>query len=259
MGDGSLVARGSGVWRDLHGFVYRHLRKQGLSHFDAEDLTQDVLETAYLHFDSVDPERRHAWLITVARNKIADRARRSGHVLTVAEMPEAADPALGPDEIALQSIDRGILLRAIACLSERDRRLLEIRYLEERTVAETAQALDMTVGAAKVGLHRARERLRITLETTGMASVVYGPSVARRGVSVAGIAERAVSALTPYVGTVVAELCVRGVAVTLDKSFDALTIEDSPALERRARQVLGTLLPPSAIDRVIGEIRGDAQ
>ena len=73
-----------------------------------------------------------------------------------------------------------------------------------------------------------------------------------------GIAERAVGALAPYVGTVVAELCVGGVAIGLDKRPDALTIEDSPLLERRARQVLASLLPPDAIDRVIGEIRGDA-
>jgi RNA polymerase sigma-70 factor (ECF subfamily) len=234
------------VWGDLYGLVYRNLRTHGVPHFDAEDLAQDILETAYIHLDTVDPGRRHAWLMTVTRNKLVDRARRSGRVDSVAEVPEAADPGLGPDEIALQSADRRVLLEAISRLPERDRQLLEVRYLEERSVIETANELGMTVGATKVALHRARERLRATLQATGTMG----------GEAMAGIAERAVRALSPYVGPTVADMCVRGTAVSIGKTFDTLTNEDAGAIEDRARRVLAPLLPPDTIERVAADIRG---
>ena len=247
MSNSRLMGQGSGVWRDLYDLVYRSLRMRGVSHFDAEDIAQDVLETAYRHLDTVDPNRRRAWLLAVARNKLADRARRTNQMQTVAEVPEAADPALGPDEMALQSLDRGVLLEAIAALPSRDRLLVEARYFEEATIAEIAGRLEMSAGAAKVALHRARTRLRGTLE-----------AATRRGEAMSEIGERAINALSPYVGPAVADLCVRGVAITLDKTFDQLTIEDSPALEKRARNVLSSLLPQDAIERVVARIRGGA-
>ncbi len=158
MDDGQLLTQGSVVWRDLYGFVYGNLRTQGVSHADAEDLAQDVIISAYVHLEDVEPERQHAWLITVTRNKLVDRARRSGRVHSVAEVPESADPALGPDEVAIKSAGRQMLLDAIACLSERDRHLVEVRYLKERTILETARELGMSESATKVALHRARER-----------------------------------------------------------------------------------------------------
>lgn len=256
MVDSRLQTQGSGVWQDLYAFVYRNLRAQGLSHADAEDLAQDILEAAYVHLDTVEPSRRHAWLLKVTRNKVVDRARRNRRLHPLAEMPESADPSLGPDEIALQSIDRLMLLEAIGCLPEREQHLLRIRYLEERSVIETADALGMSPGAAKVALHRARERLRKVLEATGTTVVSDSPSPVKRGESMAGIAERAVRALSPYVGPQVADMCVRGTAVAIGKTFDTLDGEDGVALESRARRVLAPLLPPDTIERVVQEIRG---
>lgn len=74
----------------------------------------------------------------------------------------------------------------------------------------------------------------------------------------AGIAERAVSALTPYVGRVAADTTVRGTAVSIGKTFDTLDDEDAAALEHRVRMVLAPLLPPDTIARLIAEIRGGA-
>jgi RNA polymerase sigma-70 factor, ECF subfamily len=242
----SPVTNGSGAWSDLHGFVYRNLRKRGLSHFDAEDVAQDVLETAYVHRDSVEPGRRHAWVLIVMRNKLADRARRSEQrVRSVPQVPEPNDPTLGPDEIAIQSADRGMLLDAIGRLPERDRRLVEVRYLEDRTVAETAEILGMSPGATKVALYRARDRLRVLLEAAGIA-----------GEAASGIGPRAIRVLTPYVGASLADTFVRGTAVGLGKGLDELTVQDIGALEDRARRALEALLPPDAIERVIAEIQG---
>lgn len=71
-----------------------------------------------------------------------------------------------------------------------------------------------------------------------------------------GIAERAVLVLSPYIGRVAADTCVRGTAVSIGKTFDTLTGDDGDELERRVRSVLMPLLPPETIARLIADIRG---
>lgn len=74
----------------------------------------------------------------------------------------------------------------------------------------------------------------------------------------ASIAERAVQALTPYIGRVAADTTVRGTAVSIGKTFDSLNNDDAAAVEHRVRLVLAPLLPPDTIARLIADIRGGA-
>lgn len=69
-------------------------------------------------------------------------------------------------------------------------------------------------------------------------------------------AEHAVRVLTPYIGATMADMCVRGTALSVGKMFDTLSTEDLPAIEERARRMLTPLLPASSLDRVLTEIRG---
>lgn len=252
MADGQVLLHESAEWRDLHGFVYKSLRAHGLSHADAEDLAQDIVEAAFVRLDTIAPERRQAWVAGVIRNKLADRARHKPPCHSLTDLPEAADPALGPDELALASADRRIVFEALAALPERDRKLLTLRYLEECSLRSVAEAVGMSTGAAKVALHRARERLRVMLEAAEAAMELES----RRGVAMAGIAERAVAVLAPYVGRVAADTCVRGTAVSIGKTFDTLTGTDIDALAHRVRLVLAPLLSPDTIERLLSEIRG---
>jgi RNA polymerase sigma-70 factor, ECF subfamily len=141
--------------------VYRYLRRHGVPHPDAEDLAQEVLVAAFMHSDAVKAGKLHAWLRAVAHNKLIDRARRADNrTLSVAKVPDTRDSAPLPDEIVIGSASRQILLDALGLLPARDQRIVRLRYLEERSVQETAQATGMTVGAAKVALLRARAKLR---------------------------------------------------------------------------------------------------
>lgn len=252
MDDEQFDSLGNTVWQESYGFVYRNLRGKGVSHFDAEDLAQDILETAYVHKGDVDPGRWHAWLLAVMRNKIVDRSRRSGSVHCVAAVPDAADPAPGPDELALREVDRAILLEAIAELPERDQHLVRVRYLHERSISETAAELGMSVGATKVALHRTRQRLREALADKRVLLLLDGID-AREPIS-----ERALAVLTPFVGHVAAETCIRRAAVTLGKSSDELTRDDGETLAHHVRHALSSLLPPKTIERIIEDIRGGA-
>jgi len=72
----------------------------------------------------------------------------------------------------------------------------------------------------------------------------------------ADLADIAVNALVPYVGSMVADTCVRATALTLGKSRDTLCADDMPALAESIRRLLGSVAPAETIDRVIGEIEG---
>ncbi|MDP2232439.1 MAG: sigma-70 family RNA polymerase sigma factor [Actinomycetota bacterium] len=157
------------MWQQLFVLAYRYLRRRGLSHADAEDLAQDTLLVTFEHLDGVEPGKLHGWVRAVARNKHVDWARRhaqTAHAQTVllAEIPDSSDTQDDPAVAAILSEDRNAVRCLLSSLPETDRRLLELKYLEDRTVEEVAEALGHSVNTAKVGLFRARKRLRAHIE-----------------------------------------------------------------------------------------------
>ena len=68
-----------------------------------------------------------------------------------------------------------------------------------------------------------------------------------------------VRALTPYVGAMVADTCVRATALSIGKTRESLAPEDLPALEDNIRRLLSPVAPAATIDRVLAEIEGGLQ
>ena len=64
------------------------------------------------------------------------------------------------DERVLAAVELADLHAALERLSERDRRLLEMRYEEDLTQGTIARRLGIPEGTVKVRLHRARAKLR---------------------------------------------------------------------------------------------------
>ena len=65
------------------------------------------------------------------------------------------------DEGVLAAVELADLHAALALLSDRDRRLLEMKYEEDLTQAAIASRLGIPEGTVKVRLHRARNKLRM--------------------------------------------------------------------------------------------------
>ena len=148
------------MWQELFVLAYRYLRGRGLSHADAEDLAQDVVIVTYENLDGIEEGSLHAWVRAVARNRHIDWLRRHGRTVLVADVPEYAEADHDPVVSALLEGDTAEASRLLAMLTPADQRLLELRYLEDRTVEEVAAAIGRSVNTAKVGLFRARTRLR---------------------------------------------------------------------------------------------------
>lgn len=104
-----------------------------------------------------DADRRNQWLAAIVRNEaFRQHARVRPDPSATIEQREGEE-----DERVLAAVELADLHAALEELSERDRRLLEMRYEEDLTQATIARRLGIPEGTVKVRLHRARAKLRL--------------------------------------------------------------------------------------------------
>jgi RNA polymerase sigma-70 factor (ECF subfamily) len=128
----------------------------------AEELTQDVFVTAWRKGGRFDPARGRlsTWLMTIAHNLAVDRLRRETGVtrptlVLVDEVPDAP----GVDEEAVVA-ERDAAVRALASLSQAERRLLARSYFRGLTAREIAEADGIPLGTVKTRLRAALIKVR---------------------------------------------------------------------------------------------------
>lgn len=152
------------MWEQLYLLAYRYLRGRGLSHAEAEDLAQETLLATYRNLDGIESGSLHEWVRAVARNKHVDHIRRERRCVPVADVPESPDPNSDPLTSALAAADHDTMIRQLAQLSSADMRLITLKYLDDYSVDEVAAILGRPVNTVKVGLFRARKRLRARIQ-----------------------------------------------------------------------------------------------
>jgi len=138
---------------------------------EVEDLAQEIFMKAFLGVRGYDGRSSFAtWLSRVAVNHCYDylRRRRTSRVLYFSQMSEEGrrtleaksesphEEGINPeDRIALRDLAEKLLSRAPA----EDRVILGLKELEELSVQEIAEILDLKESTVKVRLHRARKRM----------------------------------------------------------------------------------------------------
>ncbi|NLH98172.1 MAG: sigma-70 family RNA polymerase sigma factor [Chthonomonadales bacterium] len=134
---------------------------------DAEDVVQATLVRAYRGLGRYRPGGFFSsWIYRIAlnecRRKLRTRPPSHEPLERGAEVParfSGADP-----ERAIVTQDRNRLVRdAVSSLPVHYREVMMLFYFEDMSVEETARALDLSISAVKVRLHRARARLSQTL------------------------------------------------------------------------------------------------
>ena len=133
----------------VHGFL---LARCG-SHALAEDLTAEVFVSAAQRFaQGRAGEVTTGWLITVAKRRLVDHWRTRDRQLRRGErlrLERSAETSFDPDDERV--------FAALESLSSRQRAALSLRYLDDHSVSEVADALDVTYHAAESLLSRARQ------------------------------------------------------------------------------------------------------
>jgi RNA polymerase sigma-70 factor, ECF subfamily len=134
---------------------------------DAEEAAQEALLRAWRHRSELKrPEARAAWVAAIAHNEAlrqADRRRR----IDGAERSGDAGEELAADDPELAGVlDRLAFQRLVGFLPPADRRLLELRYVDELAYSQIADVLSAPEGTIKVRLHRLMKRLKPLMERT---------------------------------------------------------------------------------------------
>jgi len=191
--DGPLVAatlRGdAGAFAalfDRHARAVRTAARGQVRDPDAvDDVVQETFTRALDRLDQLrDPERFRPWLLSIARNAGTDARRRLTRTDQdpIAEEGEEhgvvlVDPHPAPDELAEIRARAELVRGCVAGLSPRDATALSMVLWLGFGPTEVAAALGLNVGAAKVLLHRARNRLRDALLVELQAAARSGQCV----------------------------------------------------------------------------------
>jgi RNA polymerase sigma-70 factor (ECF subfamily) len=124
---------------------------------DAEDVTQQTFLNAYRAFQRGErPTKAHNWLIKIAHNVCRMRWRQSSRRPQEVPLERAGEPAAPDNE--RPSLDE--VLTALAKLPFNQRAAIVMREVEDRSYAEIAEVLGVTVPAVEALLFRARGNLR---------------------------------------------------------------------------------------------------
>jgi RNA polymerase sigma-70 factor (ECF subfamily) len=147
-------------WEAARRRCLREARRHAPSEADAQDAVQAAMLQAWRARDTCrTPEDPVPWMLAITRRE-AWRTRQRSLAVELDEWAEGECATFDDPEAVVEALD---LRAAIADLTEEERRLLYLRYVEDLAQPSVAQRLGIPEGTAKVRLHRARNRLRAFL------------------------------------------------------------------------------------------------
>ena len=138
--------------------VYAYVLRRSRDRAEAEEVTSEVFHRALANLDRYEWRGIPfvAWLYRIAAHELADRRHDAGRV-SGAQPPDL--PA--PDE----DLERRVALyQLVDRLPDDQRRVIELRFGEGRSIREAAETLGRSEGAIKQLQRRAIENLRAAVE-----------------------------------------------------------------------------------------------
>jgi RNA polymerase sigma-70 factor (ECF subfamily) len=139
---------------------------------DAEDVAQEAIVRAFQKLSSFRAESKFStWLISITINQARTCLRRQALVRMepLDQLPDedkAISPALLRDwrEIPSEAVEREeirkLIQQAVEMLPDIYREVFLLRDVEELTIVETAEMLNISIPSVKVRLHRGRMMLQ---------------------------------------------------------------------------------------------------
>lgn len=151
---------------DLAAVAYRVAYRLVGSRPVAEDVAQEALARAFARWRRIGGHAE-PWVARVAANLALDHLRSAAHrrrspLEVDLALPGGAGDAAAAARTDATEVDRMELARLLASLPRRQREVIVLRYLGDRSEADTASALGTSVGTVKRHAHRGLATLRTT-------------------------------------------------------------------------------------------------
>lgn len=153
--------------------LYRVARSILRNDTDAEDVMQEAYVRAYEHLgDFMGEAKFSTWVTRIAIHEALGRIRKRSRMEDLEadanmDFHVPSGRAVSVDNPEREAYDRElkvVLERAIESLPPDYRSVFVLRIVEELSIAETAECLDLTIETVKTRLHRGRALLRKHLQ-----------------------------------------------------------------------------------------------
>jgi len=148
------------LYEDHFDRIYAYILRRVRDRMAAQDLTAEVFHQALANLGRYEWRGVPfaAWLYRIASNAIADHFHDSSRETNAEPLPEA-DIAPASDEIG-RIEDRAMLYRSVDKLPIDQRRVIVMRFAEEKSIREIAEELGKSEGAIKQLQFRGIQNLR---------------------------------------------------------------------------------------------------
>lgn len=151
------------VWDDfgirLRGFILSQVQNAE----DTNDLLQDVFTKIHANLDTLaDHEKITAWVFQITRNTIIDFYRRKKHTPLPDNLTSEYIEDFDPLNQEAEASDW--LKPFISLLPEKYQQALLLSELGDLKLKDLANKIDLTESAAKMRVHRARQKLKAILQ-----------------------------------------------------------------------------------------------
>jgi RNA polymerase sigma-70 factor (ECF subfamily) len=147
--------------------VYRYIYYRVGGKATAEDLTSETFLRALRRIGTFTWQGRDfgAWLVTIARNLVADHFKSSRFRLevTTGEMLDSNEVERSPEDSVLESLSNTALLDAVRRLNRQQQECVTLRFLQGLSVAETARVMGKNEGTIKTLQYRAVRTLGLIM------------------------------------------------------------------------------------------------
>ncbi len=167
------------LYTKYHHDVFQFLFYMVKSREQAEDLVQEVyirVLKSYERFEGKSSEK--TWLFSIARNAAIDYFRKQKgwkqRIIQKFDMSatQVKDEYPIPEEVAIQRDELKLMYRSLDQCTLDQRMVLIMRFLQDLSIAETAEALNWTESKVKTTQHRALKSLKKYMEDLAEKEVV---------------------------------------------------------------------------------------
>lgn len=139
--------------------VYAYIARRVSDRNETQDLTAHVFQQALANLGKFKWRGAPfiAWLYRIASNALSDQRKRQARETSTDELPNQESP----NEVNVEAIERrAFLFRAVESLPDDQRRVIIMRFAEEKSIRDIATELGRTEGAIKQLQFRGLENLR---------------------------------------------------------------------------------------------------
>lgn len=163
------------LFRSFHKPLIAYATKIVHNQTQAEDIVADAFIQVALHISTISKlsdKKQRRYLSKAVKHMAYDHLRTDKRHKALMDLltddcGEAAPP--DPEQLVFDRLSYQALIGEILALPEKDRDILELRFIYELSSAETAKRLHITIQAVDTRVNRAKKKLKAALIQKGDA------------------------------------------------------------------------------------------